>query len=237
MDTEAKILKCEQLLGYTFRNKSLLQEALTLRGGKSDEFSLAQSLEFVGDALYNAVIAIALQQRFSSSREGSLSIRRKNLEQDKTIFAVMEAVGLNDCAIFGSNWVYETREIRPRLSACMFESLVGAIYQDCKSFDSVYSVVVRLFEKDIEESDDTVDPKTYLFEKAWKIHNTKPTFKKVREVQVNPDDHGLFEYTYMCCVNRMTTYGTGETIKDAEQKAAANMLVKNFQEDKYKKYL
>src|SRR5438132_422933 len=63
-------------LGYDFREPGLLREALTHR---SFGVPHNERLEFVGDAVLNCVVALALFERFPATQEGDLSRARANL--------------------------------------------------------------------------------------------------------------------------------------------------------------
>ena len=68
--------RLEQALAYTFQDRALLQLALTHRSYCSPH---NERLEFLGDAILNAVIARRLFERFPLLPEGDLSRWRVSL--------------------------------------------------------------------------------------------------------------------------------------------------------------
>lgn len=76
----------EEALGYEFRDKTLLQQALTHRsygaavGGKDYE-----RLEFLGDAVLQLVVSTYLYSKFSNLREGQLAKIRAYLVSEPTL--------------------------------------------------------------------------------------------------------------------------------------------------------
>src|SRR5512141_771797 len=78
-------------LGHDFRRPELLHQALTHRsyGAQHNE-----RLEFVGDAVLDCAIAVALYERFPDSAEGDLSRVRANLVNRDTLARLAGALDL-----------------------------------------------------------------------------------------------------------------------------------------------
>lgn len=72
--------RLEQDIGYRFRDRVLLQTALTHRSYCSPH---NERLEFLGDAVLNAVIARSLFERFPMLAEGELSRLRAHLVRER----------------------------------------------------------------------------------------------------------------------------------------------------------
>ena len=79
---------CRQL-PYQFRDKGLLDQALTHRSASSKH---NERLEFLGDSLLGQVIAAQLYHRFPDASEGELSRMRSSLVREKTLMAVLTPV-------------------------------------------------------------------------------------------------------------------------------------------------
>src|SRR5437764_3845447 len=65
-----------QRLGHSFRQPDLLRQALTHRSYGTPH---NERLEFIGDAVLNCVVALALYERFPQMPEGELSRTRAHL--------------------------------------------------------------------------------------------------------------------------------------------------------------
>jgi dsRNA-specific ribonuclease len=76
------VARLEQALGCTFRDRALLELALTHRSYSSPH---NERLEFLGDAILNAVIARELFERFPTLPEGDLSRLRANLVRQDSL--------------------------------------------------------------------------------------------------------------------------------------------------------
>ena len=66
----------QQKLGYSFKNISLLKQAITHRSFARDNY---ERLEFVGDGILDYVIALNLFQKYPHLPEGELSKMRSSL--------------------------------------------------------------------------------------------------------------------------------------------------------------
>ena len=81
----------EQVLGYSFENKTLLELALTHRslGAKNNE-----RLEFLGDSVLGTSISALLFHRYSKLDEGDLSRVRANLVKQAALADIAQTLGL-----------------------------------------------------------------------------------------------------------------------------------------------
>jgi ribonuclease-3 len=85
--------RLERALGHTFRDRALLQMALTHRSSSSPH---NERLEFLGDAILNAVVASFLFERFPELPEGDLSRLRANLVRQDSLHQQAVALSLGD---------------------------------------------------------------------------------------------------------------------------------------------
>jgi ribonuclease III len=114
-------------LGYTFKDFSLADQALTHRSfGNSHN----ERLEFLGDSIVNFVIAEALYQRFPGVQEGDLSRMRARLVRGETLAAIAREYKLGDCLNLGSGELKSGGFRRESILADALEALIGAIYLD-----------------------------------------------------------------------------------------------------------
>ena len=76
------INELEKRIGYVFKDKSIVQRALTHRSFSADH---NERLEFLGDSVLNCVIGYALFLRDKHFTEGVLSRARANLVCEKAL--------------------------------------------------------------------------------------------------------------------------------------------------------
>ena len=117
--------RLEQALGHTFQNRDLLQLALTHRSFTSPH---NERLEFLGDAILNAVIARCLFERFPLLPEGDLSRLRANLVRQDSLHQLAVDLSLGECLRLGEGEQKSGGQQRPSILADALEALFGALW-------------------------------------------------------------------------------------------------------------
>jgi ribonuclease-3 len=142
----------EERLGYTFAQRTLLEQAVTHRshGAVHNE-----RLEFLGDAVLNCAIAQLLFAKYARLNEGDLSRLRANLVKQSSLADIAEKLVLSDFMRLGEGEMKSGGFRRPSILADTMEAIFGAIFID-QGFDAARSVIGKLFEPVLK----TVDPKT-----------------------------------------------------------------------------
>ena len=94
----ASLAQLEQRLGYVFRDKTLLERALTTPACRMDHPELPdnQRLEFLGDAVFGLLSADAVFAAYPDEQEGPLTVRRTHLVSGAMLAKVAERMGLRD---------------------------------------------------------------------------------------------------------------------------------------------
>jgi len=123
--------ECEERLGYTFKDKTLLRTCFTHssysheHGGKNNEI-----LEFFGDAILEFVVTEYLFAKYPTESEGVLTAYRQQIVSRKPLADAIVRLGLNEYILFGEG----ERKSPPghHEAACenLFEALVAGIYID-----------------------------------------------------------------------------------------------------------
>ena len=78
--------KIENQIGYTFNQKTLLEQALTHASLKPDLTKNYQRLEFLGDSILNYVVTESLYGEFETFSEGDLTEKRAKIVNYKTLY-------------------------------------------------------------------------------------------------------------------------------------------------------
>ncbi len=128
-----------KILGFYPRNIRIYEQALLHKSSsvKSDKGRLLNNerLEFLGDAILDAVVADLLYQKFEGKREGFLTNTRSKIVSRETLNRVAEQIGLSKLVKFNTRQSAHNSY----MGGNAFEALVGAIYLDrgyyaCKYF-------------------------------------------------------------------------------------------------------
>jgi ribonuclease-3 len=125
-------MSIEAIIGYSFRNKRVLEEALThpscaeVRGGAPFSY---QRLEFLGDAVLGLVVAELLFALFPEENEGSLAKRHAALVRSEALADVARRLGVGPYIRMGGNGQDAARDLNSNLED-VCEALIGAMYLD-----------------------------------------------------------------------------------------------------------
>src|SRR5437763_2822627 len=138
-------------LGYEFREPGLLREALTHR---SFGVPHNERLEFVGDAVLNCVVALALFERFPATQEGDLSRARANLVNRDTLAQLARQIGLGAHIRLGDGELKSGGDDRPSIIADALEAVLGAVFLD-GGFPAVRMVTDRIYADLLHAADPT----------------------------------------------------------------------------------
>lgn len=221
----------ERALGHSFASPELLQQALTHRsfGTPNNE-----RLEFIGDAVLNCVVALALFQRFPALKEGELSRLRASLVRQETLHGLAQQLDLGSYLRLGEGELRSGGHSRPSILADAFEAVLAAIHLDA-GFDAARQIIDRLFEPLLAALDaDAVlkDPKTALQE--WLQARKKP-LPRYEMVTISGEAHAqTFEVECAIDAFALRTRGSGSSRRAAEQQAAEAALthLKQFEHKK-----
>lgn len=136
----------ETTLGYTFRDKRLLQLALTHRSLAREGADVNnQRLEFLGDAVLGLAIADMLYQLFPAEAEGDLSKRLVSLVNGAQLASIAESMGLGAQLRMSAGEEEQGGRHNPSNLEDACEALLGALYRD-GGLDAARTVIARFWE-------------------------------------------------------------------------------------------
>jgi ribonuclease-3 len=214
----------EKLLGYNFKNKELLVEALShpsLRQHheyKDDKDY--ERLEFLGDAVLNLVITEMLFSSFKDYNEGNLAKIRSYLVCKETICMVGAKLTLKDYIIMTHGEEVAGGRDNPNNIENTTEALIAAIYLD-SDIETTHNIIGKLWAEFINVKDLTdYDPKTALQEWAQAREHHLPIYQLIKREGVA---HSSI-FTVLVKVKDYEQTGTGHSIKEAEKDAARSLL-------------
>ena len=221
------IKRLEKKLGVVFRDKSLLQRALTHRSYLNEHpefpFEDNERLEFLGDAVLDFVTGEYLYHRFPEQREGSLTSLRSVLVRRNTLADFARQLDLGHHLMMGHGESETGGRNRAATLCATFEAVVGALYLD-QGVESVQTLieplVVPQITRTLRERLDK-DPKSRLQELAQgRMHQT-PRYRTVSE---SGPDHAK-EFTVEATIGgKAVGEGKGHSKQEAAQEAARAAL-------------
>lgn len=220
--TRKKKIKLDKVLGYSFKNESLLTQALSHRsvGSQNNE-----RLEFLGDSLLNFIIAEALFGKFPDAKEGDLSRLRASLVKGVTLAELAREMNLGEHVVLGGGELKSGGHRRASILADTVEAIIGAIYIDSRSFETCRSMVLKWFDDRLDQvTMDNVekDPKTELQEYLQERKKGLPLY---RVVDTQGEAHAKI-FVVECVLRSLSlsTTAKASSKRTAEKLAAKEML-------------
>lgn len=216
----------ESRIGYTFRDKDLLQEALThttyVNEHKESPIGDNQRLEFLGDAIVNAIITAKIFMQFPDEKEGPLTKKRAEVISEPALARIARHIDLGTYLNLGRGEDKDDGREKSSILADAYEALVGAVFLD-SSFDTVSAVVKKHFETAFGSLKDitTTDYKSTLLEYCQSQYKCLPKIIVVDEV--GPEHEKEFVINVHLS-GKIVGQGRGKNKKQAAQMACKEAL-------------
>lgn len=207
----------QQQLGYQFKGKELLIEALTHKSYKQPYNN--ERLEFLGDAVLDLIVGEYLYKKFTHFEEGNLSKMRASLVNEGGFTRLAIYLNLGEYIYLSNAEENNSGRTKSSLLSNAFEALMGAIYLET-GLDKVRTITVDLLEKvhpDISLDSLFKDYKTSLQELTQAHYGITPDYQLV--AAHGPDHKKEFEIAAFIDGKRYAS-AVGKSKKQAQQEAA-----------------
>lgn len=213
----------EERLGHTFRDRSLLLQALTHRSYINEHPDYAyphnERLEFLGDAVLELIVTQHLYLNFANP-EGDLTNWRAALVNAKTLSGMARDLNFEEYLLLSKGEARDKdSKARMYILANAIEAIIGAVYLDggmpaAKKF--VEEIILVHLNK-ILELELYVDAKSKFQETAQELLGITPTYKVLEE---KGPDHAK-EFTVGIFLDRdLVAVGRGSSKQEAQVAAA-----------------
>jgi len=212
-----KIQQLEVSLGYEFKDKELITEALTHKSYKKSYDN--ERLEFLGDAVLDLVVGEYLYKKFTSSAEGNLSKIRASLVNETGFEKLARYLGIGDYMLLSNAEENNGGREKSSLLSNAFEAVMGAIYLEA-GLKFVNEIAIGLIENNHKEiSLDSLfsDYKTVLQEITQAQFGVTPDYIVV--ASRGPDHQKEFEVG-VNIQEKEYARAVGKSKKIAQQEAA-----------------
>ena len=214
-----------QKLGYTFKNPTLLENALTHSSYANEgdhRLSSNERLEFLGDSVLGFVTANELFQH-ETGPEGELTKLRAAAVCEKALYSYSKELGVGEYLRLGRGERHSGGAERPSILADAFEAIVAAIYLD-GGLEPAKTLVLRFVIPELKQQRlrHFKDYKTTLQEIVQQ--NPGEKLEYVLTGESGPDHHKQFTVELHLNSNVIGT-GIGRSKKEAEQLAAKEALL------------
>ncbi len=224
----------ETKIGYSFKNKSLIEEALTHKSFAKERLEnlefYNERLEFLGDAVLELVICGYLFKTFAHYTEAELSKIKSYAVQAATLSDAALKLDIGSHLRLGKGEESSGGREKPSLLADAFEAVLAAIYLD-GGFKKAKEFALKILEDKIKvliEKKLLFDFKTRFQEIVQEKFGVLPRYRVHREE--GPEHKKIFEIEVFI-KNDFYGRGKGKSKKEAEQKAAEAGLKKIMEEE------
>ncbi len=213
--------KVEDLIGYQFKNKLFLEEALTHKSN-NENFN-NERLEFLGDSVISLVVSEELLFKGTSLDEGSLSIYRSKIVSRSNLSDIGAKLNL-DKHLLASSALKNNQNLTNSIIGNTFEAVLGAVFLDA-GYKKAKEIILSLLKIDFLSlaEDEQKDPKTRLQEF---LQSSKEDLPEYLTVEKKSDAGNKFVSKVFIPNLSLDESGEGKTKKIAEQRAAEKILIK-----------
>ncbi len=226
MENEDKLVELEALLQVTFRDRSLLQRAVTHHSCCSETavHDSYDTLEFLGDAIIGAHVVEHIYRTFPDASEGEMTSLKSEVVSRRILAKIGQALGLFPyIRVDIANLRTFNERSRDSLCADVLEALVGAIQIDQgpeAARDFVARTILPVIAPLSQQSLDT-NPKGRLQKIILQRSGSLPRYRVLEQSGRNNDrvfTVGVFEQDLLLAM------GKASSIKEAGRLAARQAL-------------
>ena len=215
------LTKLEQGLGYTFRNKALLENALThssyANENRERHLPDNERLEFLGDSILGFVVAEYLYRNFPDKPEGELTRIRADLVCERNLAEAAATIELGSYLLLGHGEEQGGGRKRDSIVSDAMESVIAASFMD-GGFAAAKEIIDRLILSDIPKGRPrNFDYKTAFQELVQRKKDQQIHYELTGESGPDHDKH--FEVEVLLN-GKAVGRGVGSSKKRAEQAAA-----------------
>lgn len=213
----------EKIIGYEFKNPSLLTRALTHSSYANENAHAHQDnerLEFLGDSVLGFITAEYLFSNHKNLPEGELTKLRSYAVCEKSLFEFAKQIGLGAFILLSHGEDKTGGRERASVLSDAFEALIAAIYLD-GGIENAREFVLRFVADYVEQKPSFKDYKTMLQEVIQRNAGEQLSYVLVSES--GPDHDKRFEVEAHLNSN-VIGRGVAGSKKKAEQEAARQAL-------------
>lgn len=221
-----------KITGFYPNNVQIYQQAFLHKSSSIEDdngkYLNNERLEFLGDAILDAIVADIVYKHFPNKREGYLTNTRSKIVKRETLNHIALELGLDKMVKFTTkvnthnNYIYGNA----------LEALIGAVYLD-QGYDRCFEFIDRVFIRKYINLDNIarkeVNFKSHLIE--WSQKNRMPIDFNIIESFSDNDGNPVFQTAVMLNGDIQMGIGIGYSKKESQQNAS-QMAIKKLRTDK-----
>lgn len=209
----------EKIIGYSFKDKAVLKEALTHKSYAGEHRSAKHNerLEFLGDSILGAIVADYIYNKCPHVEEGVLSKIKSNLVSRHNLYLWGKELSIGKYMCLGHGELATGGRERDSILSNAVEALIGAVYID-GGYLAAESIILP-WVKTQPLTQDKRDFKSVLQEYLQKRGKSTPVYEVIQTV--GPEHDKVFTVR-VSLDGKELGIGKGRNKKLAEQSAAQN---------------
>ena len=216
----------EKNIGYSFKNKELLKNALTHTSYAYEKnIKSNEKLEFLGDSILEFISSKYLYNNFPKLTEGEMTKVRATIVCEDSLYEVAKRHNFSDFLYLGKSEKSSNEQTRPAIMADSVEAVIAAIYFD-GGLENAEKFIVENLKEAAEIASRHIgekDHKTMLQEILQKDGDVEIEYTIIKE---EGPDHDKKFTAEVRCNNKFLAIGEGRTKKAAEMEAAGKAIEK-----------
>lgn len=219
-----KIKELEEKIGYEFKKKELIWQALTHSSfsneQKINKYKNYERLEFLGDAVLELLSSQFFFETYPDMPEGEMTKLRSSMVCELALAYCARDISLGDYLLLGKGEEITGGRTRDSIISDVMEAVIGALYLD-GGLSEADAFVKKYILSDLESKQLFYDSKTILQEEVQRdgqsltyelVSETGPDHDKVFMVEARIDGQTVGK-------------GQGRNKKSAQQQAAYQALI------------
>ena len=219
-----KFKELEKSIGYEFKNKELLKNALTHTSyAYENNVESNEKLEFLGDSILEFLSSKYLFNNYKNLKEGEMTKVRATVVCEESLHKIALKHNFSDFLYLGKSESSNKANLSKAILADSVEAIIAAIYLD-SNLEKAEEFIVKNFEESIKIASKNVGIKDYktVLQERLQIHgNVEIKYTILNES--GPDHNKIFE-SKVECNGKLLGTGTGKTKKASEMAAAKSAL-------------
>ena len=214
----------EKNIGYTFKNKALLKNALTHTSyAYENHIQSNEKLEFLGDSILEFLSSKYIYNNYPKLKEGEMTKVRATVVCEDSLYKIADKHNFSDFLYVGKSERMHQGNRKIAIMADSVEAVIAAIYFD-SGLEEAEKFIISNLKEEIEIATKNVgikDHKTVLQEKLQVNGNVNIKYEIINET--GPDHDKTFT-AEVKLDGKVLAVGKGKTKKQAEMDAAGKDL-------------
>ena len=230
----ADIAAFQENLGVSFKDKSLLEQALIHSSYSNENPDIApgsnERLEFLGDAVLGLIVAEKLYRDFPDFTEGKMTKLRAALVRRETLAVIAKSIKLGEHLYLGKGEELSGGRNKPANLAAAMEAVIAAVFLD-RGITVTRNFILRLFKSELRKAISQNKGSDYKSELQEFIQSSEQKVPTYHVIEATGPDHGKTFTVEVRLGNTVLGKGSGKSKKAAETEAARlalEQLTENF---------